>query len=257
MGELLGLKWEDIDLRSGMLHVRRTLNRLTKVDQNQPGNNTEIVFQTPKSKNSIRSIPLMKPIIEDLRQWQAVQKQDADLAGTAYQNLGMLVSNQLGMYIEPRTFKDYYNQILEASGVGHFTFHALRHTFATRALEQKMDSKTLSTILGHYSVSFTLDTYAHVLDNHKREGMQLMEELFQPQIPTTTVYPVIAIPNSLGFLLTAVDFDISVSCNSMEQGLAEITSQIQQNLMISYPPVPTPYEEIVVPADGFVVMIQS
>ena len=80
--------------------------------------------------------------------------------------------------IEPRTFKDYYDRILIYAGIGHYTFHALRHTFATRALEQKMDSKTLSAILGHYSVAFTLDTYAHVLDNHKRQNMLLMEELY-------------------------------------------------------------------------------
>lgn len=255
MGELLGLKWEDIDLRSGMLQVRRTLNRLTKMEQDSSGSSTEIVFQTPKSKNSIRSIPLMKPIVEELKQWQTVQKQDADLAGTAYQNLGMVVSNPLGMYIEPRTFKDYYDQILKASGIGHFTFHALRHTFATRALEQKMDSKTLSTILGHYSVSFTLDTYAHVLDNHKREGMQLMEELFQPQVPTVSVYSVIAAPSGSGFLLTAVDFEESVFCLSIEQGLTEIQHQIRQNLLLSAPPVPTPCADVAIPNGAFLVMV--
>jgi integrase len=126
-------------------------------------------------------INFFRCIIDELRAWQNVQSADAQLASTAYQNCGMVVTNPLGMYIEPRTFKDYYNQILTASGLGHFTFHALRHTFATRALEQNMNSKTLSTILGHYSVSFTLDTYAHVLDTHKRDGIQLMEELFAPE----------------------------------------------------------------------------
>lgn len=256
LGELLGLKWEDIDLRSCMLHVRRTLNRLTKMEQGQPGNTTEIVFQTPKSKNSIRSIPLMKPIVEDLKQWQLVQQQDKVLAGIAYQDLGMLVSNPLGMYIEPRTFKDYYDQILDASGIGHFTFHALRHTFATRALEQQMDSKTLSTILGHYSVSFTLDTYAHVLDNHKREGMELMEALFQSPSPTETVYPVIALPSGKGYQLTAVDFDISVSCDSMEQGMTEIQHQIRHQLMTCYPPTPTPHTEVIIPNGGLLMLVR-
>ena len=182
LGELLGLQWSDVNLQSGMLYVHRTLNRLPKMEQNlSGGKTTEIVFQTPKSQNSIRSIPLLPRAVEELRQWQSVQEQDRMLAGNAYQDLGMVVSNPLGLYIEPRTFKDHYDQILKAAGIGHFTFHALRHTFATRALEQKMDSKTLSTILGHYSVSFTLDTYAHVLDAHKREGMKLMEELYEMQ----------------------------------------------------------------------------
>lgn len=80
--------------------------------------------------------------------------------------------------MESRTFRDYYQQILDFAGLPHFTLHALRHTFATRALEQGMDPKTLSVLLGHYSVSFTLDTYAHVLDSQKWEAMEVMKALY-------------------------------------------------------------------------------
>lgn len=74
--------------------------------------------------------------------------------------------------------------IKQSTYLPHFTFHALRHTFASRAMEQKMDAKTLSVILGHASVSFTSDTYTHVLTEHKHEGMSLMGELFDVQPPT-------------------------------------------------------------------------
>ena len=60
--------------------------------------------------------------------------------------------------LSKKTFKDYYDRLLRDADIGHFTFHALRHTFATRALERGMDYKTLSSILGHYSVAFTMDT---------------------------------------------------------------------------------------------------
>ena len=63
----------------------------------------------------------------------------------------------------------------------HFTFHALRHTFATRALERGMDYKTLSAILGHYSVAFTMDTYVHSMDEHKRREMDKMDDMFGMQ----------------------------------------------------------------------------
>lgn len=259
MGELLGLKWEDIDMRTGVINIRRTLNRLPKINYNGVGNSTEIVFQSPKTKNSLRSIPLVKSIVEELKGWRQVQLSDAQLASTAYTDTGMLVTNQLGMYIEPRTFKDYYNQMLEASGIGHFTFHALRHTFATRALEQQMDSKTLSMILGHYSVSFTLDTYAHVLDSHKREGMMLMEELFTPpEIQTSQSYPVIVTPQQDGFTLNAVDFeDISVKSDTIEQGLGCIQSAISLNVKETYPPTPTPHGEIILNPGEFIVMVNS
>lgn len=256
LGELLGLKWEDIDMRSGVMNIRRTLNRLPKINHNGTGNSTEIVFQTPKTKNSVRSIPLMKSVVDDLKAWRQVQISDAQLASTAYTENGMLVTNPLGMYIEPRTFKDYYNQILDAAGLGHFTFHALRHTFATRALEQQMDCKTLSMILGHYSVSFTLDTYAHVLDTHKREGMMLMEELFAPPVIESRSYPVVVTPMPDGFSLNAIDFDdISVKTDTIEQGIGCIQVAVSETINSTYPPNPTPYNEIILGAGEFVVMV--
>jgi len=183
LGELLGLRWEDIDFRAGILHVRRTLNRLNKMKRPlQPGEpTTEIVIQTPKSQNSIRAIPLLPAVLQELQGWQYVQQKDAELAGDQYNASGYIVTNPLGGMIEPRTFKDYYHQILQASGLCHFTFHALRHRFASRAMEQGMDPKTLSEIMGHYSVSFTLDTYAHVLDGHKQEAVALLGDLFTAQ----------------------------------------------------------------------------
>ena len=203
LGELLGLRWEDIDFQSGFLHVRRTLNRLNKRkgERSADGLTTEIVIQAPKSQNSVRSIPLLSGVMKDLLEWKSVQRSDSIGAGEAYQESGYVVTNTFGGYVEPRTFRDYYNQILAIAGLRHFTFHALRHTFASRAMEQGMDAKTLSEILGHYSVSFTLDTYAHVLNEHKQEGMALMEDLFN-------VRPMCAKPYSYPVIITMQDSDL-------------------------------------------------
>lgn len=78
------MKWEDIDMRSGVMNIRRTLNRLPKINYNGTGNSTEIVFQTPKTKNSVRSIPLLKSVVDDLKEWRQVQISDAQQANTAY-----------------------------------------------------------------------------------------------------------------------------------------------------------------------------
>lgn len=257
LGELLGLKWEDIDLRTGILNVRRTLNRLPKMDYNGEGNTTEILFQTPKTKNSLRSIPLLPVIVRDLQNWQFQQREDAKLAGTAYQNMGMVVSNPLGAFIEPRTFKDYYDEILLASGIGKFTFHAMRHTFATRAIEQGMDVKTLSILLGHSSVSFTLDTYTHIQDGQKREGMMLMEDLFAPmETPQNVGYPVIITPAPDGFILNAVDFDsISVKAMTVDQGMICIQNEISEKIAGTFPPIPTPYQELALCPGEFVLIV--
>ena len=259
LGELLGLRWEDIDFRAGILHVRRTLNRLNKMKRPlQPGEpTTEIVIQTPKSQNSIRAIPLLPAVLQELQGWQYVQQKDAELAGDQYNASGYIVTNPLGGMIEPRTFKDYYHQILQASGLCHFTFHALRHRFASRAMEQGMDPKTLSEIMGHYSVSFTLDTYAHVLDGHKQEAVALLGDLFTAQ-PQSAVYPLVVTTEDDGLLLfDLIDFpDIDAEASNMAEGIASIKEQAQEAMLtLPVPPVPTPVEHIQLAANQFIVQI--
>lgn len=180
IGEIVGLRWDDIDFTNRILFVRSTLNRLPTVDGESK---TQLFVGSPKTKNGRRSIPLFDAIISDLADWRKTQEADAQLAQSAYENTGYVVTNEFGKPIEPRTFRDHYIRILKAAGLPHFTFHALRHTFATRAIEQGMDVKALSKILGHANVGFTLDTYAHLLDDHKRESMMLMQELY-PQPAT-------------------------------------------------------------------------
>ena len=95
-----------------MVTIRRTINRLPKVDYNGIGNSTEIVIQEPKTKNSIRTIPLMPVIINELMKWKNVQLSDAQTAGEAYNDSGFIVTHQLGGYIEPRNFKIFIRQFL-------------------------------------------------------------------------------------------------------------------------------------------------
>lgn len=173
--------------------------------------------------------------MEELRAWQNTQLQDKASAGVSYQESRYVVTNEYGGYTEPRTFRDYYHQILAMAGLQHFKFHALRHTFASRALEQGMDSKTLSAFMGHYSVSFTLDTYAHVLDDHKQIGMALMGDLFaeQPITPADITYPVVVTThadasveiNSLYFA------DVSYMGNNMAEGLQYMKESLHERAL--------------------------
>jgi len=250
LGELLVLRWEDIDFRTNMLYIRRTLNRLQKRDlpEDYTGAKTEIVIQEPKTENSIRSIPLLPQLMQDLLGWRHVQQADRQMAGEGYMDSGMIVTNPMGGYIEPRTFSDYYHQILEMAGLRHFTFHALRHTFASRALEQGMDEKTLSVLLGHYSVSFTLDTYAHVLNDHKWEGMNLMEELYaiHQSTPQNLAYPVVVTPDLNGYQFYIPDFpEVSFIAPNVDIGV-EMTKQNLRDAASTmlFPPAATPFGEI-------------
>lgn len=244
LGELLGLQWCDIDFRTNLLRIQRTLNRLQKQDipEDHTGPRTEIVIQEPKSENSIRTIPLLTPVITDLLNWRKVQETDK-AAIKGYMESGFIVTNPMGGYIEPRTFSDYYHQILELAGLRPFTFHALRHTFASRALEQGMDEKTLSTILGHYSVAFTMDTYAHVLTDHLNQEMGLMEELYLINMttPQNLIYPVIVTATGCGYLFQCPDFpEIQLDTPTVEAGAAAVTAALRDAVVaIQFPPPPS------------------
>ena len=120
-----------------------------------------------------------------------------------------------------------------------------------------MDHKTLSTILGHSSVAFTLDRYTHVLDSQKHEEMSLMEELFSMNsFPQHNSYPVIVTPSTNGFILNTVDFeDLSVEADNIQYGISCIHSAISQRMLTSLLPEPTPANELALSPGDFVVMV--
>ena len=184
------------------------------------------------------------------------------LSFSPYQDTGFVVTNELGMYFEQRTFKDYYNRMLQDAGIGHFTFHALRHTFATRALERGMDYKTLSAIRGHYSVSFTMDTYVHSMDEHKRNEMDKMDDLFGISLEISVEqqpYPVLFTVTEEGCKAFAPDFPkIQIQAGTMETALMEAKKQIQKALsQFKYPPIPTRQEDIVVQENSVLILLKT
>lgn len=125
-----------------------------------------------------------------------------------------------------------------------------------------MDAKTLSVILGHASVSFTLDTYAHVLDEHKQEGMALMEELFRVPEPVSVdaTYPVLVTPMLDGSVeLTLPDFpEINCNTRNLPQGLSELRESLLEELRTCfYPPAPTPVGMISCEDGQFVLQLSA
>ena len=162
MGELLALKWEDIDFSTAQLHVRRTINRLAKYEAHDGENKTEIVFGTPKTKNSRRTIPLTRTMADELTRWKQQQAQDKQRARDKYTDKGFIVTNEFGHYFEQKTFKDYYDRLLKDADIGHFTFHALRHSCASLLLANGVPMKMIQEWLGHSDFSPTANIYSHL-----------------------------------------------------------------------------------------------
>lgn len=178
IGEICGLRWKDIDVYDRVIHIRQTLQRQEKLERTEDGPKTEIIIGPPKSKKSRRTIPLPESLIPYLKAQKKAQKEDALKAEDAYQNFGYVLMNEQGCYIEPRTLQDTFQKLRKEAEIDAANFHSLRHTFATRAIENHMDVKTLSELLGHEDVSTTMNRYAHSLDEQKRRAMQSMDGLY-------------------------------------------------------------------------------
>ena len=169
-GELCGLHWTDIDFKEKVIKIGRTLQRLKSLDDSSP-NKTEIVIDSPKTQKSRRDIPLSDNIMKDLLNFKKAQTEEKLLWGCGYRDMGFIFAQDVGWYTEPRTMQDMFKRVIGCAGIDDAPFHALRHTFATRALEEGIAAKVVSDILGHSTVAITLDLYSHVLLETKRDAI--------------------------------------------------------------------------------------
>ena len=152
-GELLGLKWLDIDLEKGDLRVQRQIGRI----------DGKIIEMPLKTKNAYRTLPLSADAINVLMQ----QRRKTG-------NSEWVFLSPTGGPMSPDSVLHMLHRILKRAGLPKVRFHDLRHTFATLALQNGVDIKTVSGMLGHFSAGFTLDTYAHVTTSAKREAAKTM-----------------------------------------------------------------------------------
>ena len=160
IGEVCALKWGDINLMTETISISRTIERIYIIDDNH--RHTELVIGTPKTKNSIRDIPMSRELSKLLRPLKKVLNDDY-----------YILTNE-ARPTEPRTYRNYYKQILKQLGVPHLKFHGLRHSFATRCIESQCDYKTVSVILGHSNISTTLNLYVHPNMEQKKKCINKM-----------------------------------------------------------------------------------
>lgn len=161
VGELCALKWTEIDLTEKAMRIGRTMQRLRV---NGKEHKTEVKILEPKSKHSIRTIPLPDVLVRLLKEHY---KKDA-----------FLLTGDKDRFIEPRVMQNRFKRILKKCGIEDANFHATRHTFATRCVELNFDIKSLSEILGHASVTITMNKYVHPSMELKAENMNKFSGLF-------------------------------------------------------------------------------
>ena len=160
IGEVCALRWSDIDMVTGTLYVNRTIERIYIVDTEKP--HTELVVNTPKTKNSLREIPLSKELVRVLRPLMKIV------------NVNYYILTNDMKPTEPRTYRNYFNRLLRQLDIPRLKFHGLRHSFATRCIESHCDYKTVSVLLGHADISTTLNLYVHPNEEQKRNCIDKM-----------------------------------------------------------------------------------
>lgn len=161
IGEICALSWDDIDLCNRVVYVRHTVVRI-RTEEGKVA--TKQVIDQPKTKASLRCIPICSNLLSVLTMYVGKSPSKYVVSGDS-------------QFLSPRTYEYRYKKLLEQSGIPHINYHALRHTFATRCIEAGVDVKSLSEILGHSSVSITLNTYVHSSMDLKREQLEKLSVL--------------------------------------------------------------------------------
>ena len=166
-GELLALKWDDVDFERGVLRVRRTLTLTGKT----------YVLGEPKTKKSRRTIRLTAGAIEVLRAHLSRQLKEMERVGSLYQPGGLVFATTMGTLINPSNLRNRsFKPLLKRTGLRPIRFHDLRHTCATLLLLKDVNPKVVSEMLGHASVSITLDIYSHLLPDMQEKAAKALEE---------------------------------------------------------------------------------
>lgn len=160
IGEICALTWEDIDTENGIIHIRKTIQRIY-IRENGV-RHTELIIDTPKTATSIRDIPMTKDLLSVLKPLRKV------VNGNFF-----VLTNDITP-TEPRTYRNYYKKLLAKLDIPPIKFHALRHSFATRCIESHCDYKTVSVILGHSNISTTLNLYVHPNLEQKKKCIDKM-----------------------------------------------------------------------------------
>lgn len=167
---LLAVRWDDLDLEQGQLHIQRSVSRIAGYGY---------VENEPKTKSSRRQIVLPAVVAEALQQHRAQQKQARIQAGDNWQEHGLVFCNRHGGFMHVSNLLRTFHQLVEAAGLPPMRFHDLRHSAATILLMKGVQPKVVQELLGHSSIAITMNVYSHVMPSMQKEAMDMMGDIFK------------------------------------------------------------------------------
>jgi integrase len=169
-GEILGLRWSDIDFEKRYLTIQQTVNRHREI---KPG---------AKTKRSVRSVALSPETVEVLKEHRQLIVQERIALGPEYQNNDLVVCTKFGGPVTQRAIQKVWTSFLEKTGAPKITFHDLRHTHASLLIKQGVHIKVISERLGHSSVAITMDLYGHLMPNMQEDAAAGLDSIIKTQI---------------------------------------------------------------------------
>ncbi|WP_157490960.1 MULTISPECIES: site-specific integrase [Protofrankia] len=166
-GEILGLRWADIDFDAGALHVRRTLQRA----------NGKLMFTPAKTVRSHRTLPLSGSLVEILKEHRRSQEGAMATAGPDWIDHDLVFASAIGTPLDPRNVNRRFTAIRTAAGLPWVRPHDLRHAFATLLVAEGVPMRVIMELLGHSTINLTMNTYAHVLPEAQEDAVARLDGL--------------------------------------------------------------------------------
>ena len=178
-GELLGLTWDCVDFYKNTIRINKQVQRNKNFSRNAQTKTVLGFVYNTKTETSNRVIKVMQPLMNDLAEYKL--RQDTikrKLGQDYYAKLNLVFPRQDGYFTDTGTFLDAFSRIQNKLEIKHRNVHAMRHTFATRALESGMKPIVVSRLLGHASIQITMDIYGHVIPDFAEQELEKMEEIY-------------------------------------------------------------------------------
>lgn len=176
LGELLALTWNDVDFDSENIQINKNLITVKYFDNTAESKNILMLQDSPKTKASIRKVPLTKRSLALLKEMNPDQSET-----------GLIFRTKTKNFISPRNAERSFCRIASKAGISKCNFHTARHSYATRLFELGIPAKIVSELLGHSKVSHTLDIYTHVIPVIKNEAIRCLDAYYNRQSETLDV----------------------------------------------------------------------
>ena len=171
LGELMGLEWQDVDFKNGIISINRSSQYLADMG---------VFTKVPKTESSIREIAIPEFIISLLEEYKLWYEEQKSIYGELWMNSDRLFVQADGKPMHPSTISKWFVKYVGQIGLPVINFHGLRHTNASLLVAQNIDIAVISARLGHAQISTTLDFYVHPLLSHNRKAGYALENLLLP-----------------------------------------------------------------------------